>query len=66
METGDKVIVLVHGAGVTSKETHIIYEIDNESLKVEEMNAIFYKNNKGNYKTERSMFGFCFEIKGVE
>lgn len=64
MKIGDKVVVIVHGAGVISEENHIVYGINDETLEVEEIDDIFYKDNKGNYKTEKSMFGFWFEIEG--
>ena len=65
MKIGDKVTVIVHGAGVTSEEDyHTIEEIDEKTLKVEYLEDTFYKTKKGNYKTERSLFGFQFEIKG--
>ncbi len=64
MKVGDKVTVLVHGAGVTSEEEHYIEKIDDENLEVEDLSDIFYKDSKGNYRTHISPFGFCFEIKG--
>ena len=66
MKVRDKVLVLVHGAGVTSEEEHVIEEIDDQFIKVEDISDIFYKNKDGNYKTIRSssLFGFWFEIKG--
>ncbi len=63
MKVGDKVTILVHGAGVTSEEEYIIEEIDDEKLKLEDLSDIFYKYGKGNYCTEVSSFGFWFEVK---
>jgi len=65
MKVGDEVTVIVYGAGVFSEEDgHIIEEINDKGLKVEDLDGIFYKTKKGNYKTARSSIGFQFEIKG--
>jgi len=65
MKKGDKVTVRVFGAGVFSDEDwHIIEEIDNNGIKVEEINDFLYKTKKGNYQSERSFFGFHYFIKG--
>jgi len=63
MKKGDKVTILIHGAGYVSKEKHSIEEIDDKSLKVEGLSNIFYKDKKGNYRTHISSFGFWFEIE---
>ena len=65
MKIGDKVTVRVFGAGVFSDEDwHIIEEIDDISLKVEDLDYIFVKNIKGDYITATSTFGFWFKVKG--
>ncbi len=65
MKAGDKVTVRVFGAGVFSDEDwHIIEEINKSGLKVEDISDFFYKTKKGNYQTERSMFGFHYFVKG--
>lgn len=65
MKIGDEVTVRVYGAGVFSDEDgHIIEEINDNGLKVEDIDQFFYKSKKGNYQTERSMFGFHYFIKG--
>ena len=65
MKIGDNVTVMVYGAGYVSEEDyHIIKEINDKGLKVEDLDDIFYKTKKGNYKTARSSFGFQLEIKG--
>ena len=63
MKKGDKVILLIHGAGVTSKEKAIIKSIDEKSLTLEEQDRIYYKDENGIYKTEMGFAGFWFEIK---
>lgn len=67
MKVGDKVTVRVYGPGFFSDEDwHIIEELDDKSLKLEDLSDIFYKNKKGTYKTHTSTFGFSFEIKEKE
>jgi len=66
MKIGDKVIVIIHGAGLTSEEEeYTIDEIDDKSLRLEESDKVFYKTKEeGKYITRMSSFGFWFEIKG--
>jgi len=65
MKVGDEVTVRIYGAGVFSdEEGHIIEEINDSGLKVEDINDFFYKTKKGNYQSERSSFGFHFFVKG--
>ena len=63
MKRGDKVIVLVHGAYVTSEEYFYIERVNDKELKLEDFIDIFYKDNKGNYRTHTSFFGFWYEVK---
>ena len=67
MKIGDKVTVRVFGAGVFSDEDwHIIEEINDNGLKVEDLDDFFYKTKKGNYCTEVGFAGFWFEIKEIK
>jgi len=67
MKKGDKVTLIIHGADLSSEEEeHIIDEIDDKILKLEDSDKVFYKNKKGIYRTEVGAFRFWFEIKEKE
>lgn len=63
MKVGDKVTLLVHGAGTVSKEKAIIKEIGENYLKIKDRDSIFKKKKDGSYRTDIETFSFWFEIK---
>lgn len=69
MKKGDKVILIIHGAGqVSEEEGHKISCIDDKKLELYGQNKVFYKEKDGIYRTKKSddpFFGFLFEIKEI-
>jgi len=65
MKVGDKVVLIIHGAGVVSKEDgYIIEGISDKILTLENEDKVFYKKKDGSYRTEKGFGNFWFEIKG--
>lgn len=67
MKVGDKVTLIIHGADLSSdEEEHIIEEINDKMLTLEDSDKVFYKNKKGIYRTKVGAFRFWFEIKEIK
>lgn len=59
---GQKVRLLVHGAGVTSEETGIVESVTKKGIKLEGLDTLYSAAGK----TGVLDFGFSFEIKPLE